>query len=43
MYCENCLLIQLRAVTFGTLPDSKWTKPGTRTSALRQQPVESYP
>ncbi|MBK6317395.1 MAG: zinc-ribbon domain containing protein [Dehalococcoidia bacterium] len=43
MYCEKCLLIQLRAVTFGTLPDSKWTKPGTRTSALRQQPVESYP
>ncbi len=40
MYCEKCLNIQLRAVTFDTLPDSKWTKSGTRSS--RQTPSTTY-
>lgn len=29
MYCEQCLLVQLRAVTFEPLPDARWAGVGS--------------
>lgn len=42
MYCEKCLQVQLRAVTFGPLPETKWFKPGVRTTAEHPPQVPGF-